>query len=48
MAAFEGFYKGLIGTTGFTEVTPYFTMETIKETTALPIQNIDRYKNSGK
>jgi len=34
---FDGFYKGLIGTTGLTEVTPYFTMETIKETTALPI-----------
>ena len=37
MAAFDAFYKGLIGTTGLTEVTSYFTMETIKETTALPI-----------
>ena len=36
-AAFDAFYKGLIGTTGLTEVTSYFTMETIKETTALPI-----------
>ena len=37
MAAFDAFYKGLIGTTALTEVTSYFTMETIKETTALPI-----------
>ena len=37
MAAFDAFYKGLIGTAGLTEVTSYFTMETIKETTALPI-----------
>ena len=37
MAAFDAFYKGLIGTEGLTEGTSYFTMETIKETTALPI-----------
>ena len=37
MAAFEAFYKGLIGTAALTEVSSYFTMETIKETTALPI-----------
>ena len=37
MAAFDAFYKGLIGTVALTEVTSYFTMETIKETTALPI-----------
>ena len=36
-ASFDAFYKGLIGTEGFTEVTSYFTMETIKKTTALPI-----------
>ena len=36
-AAFDAFYKGLIGTEGLTEVTSYFTMETIKETPALPI-----------
>ena len=36
-AAFDAFYKGLIGTEGLTEVTSYFTMETIKKTTALPI-----------
>ena len=36
-AAFDAFYKGLIGTERLTEVTSYFTMETIKETTALPI-----------
>ena len=37
MAAFDAFYKSLIGTAGLTEVTSNFTMETIKETTALPI-----------
>ena len=37
MAAFDAFYKGLIGTAALTEVSSYFTMETIKETTALPI-----------
>ena len=37
MAAYDAFYKGLIGTAALTEVTSYFTMETIKETTALPI-----------
>ena len=37
MAAFDAFYKDLIGTAALTEVTSYFTMETIKETTALPI-----------
>ena len=36
-AAFDAFYKGLIGTEGLTEGTSYFTMETIKKTTALPI-----------
>ena len=37
MAAFDAFYKGLIGTAALTEVSSHFTMETIKETTALPI-----------
>ena len=37
MAAFDAFYKDLIGTAALTEVSSYFTMETIKETTALPI-----------
>ena len=37
MAACDSFYKDLIGTAALTEVTSYFTMETIKETTALPI-----------
>ena len=37
MAAFDAFYKGLIGTAALTEVSSYFAMETIKETTALPI-----------
>ena len=37
MAAFDAFYRGLIGTEGLTEGTSYFTMERIKETTALPI-----------
>ena len=37
MAFFDAFYKGLIGTIGVTEVTSYFTIETIKKTTALPI-----------
>jgi Lrp/AsnC family transcriptional regulator len=37
MAAFDAFYKDLIDTAALTEVTSYFTMETIKETTALPI-----------
>ena len=36
-AAFDSFYKDLIGPAALTEVTSYFTMETIKETTALPI-----------
>ena len=37
MKAFDAFYKHLIETTGLTEVTSRFSMETIKETTALPI-----------
>ena len=37
MAAFDAFYKGLIGTAALTEVSSYFAMETMKETTALPI-----------
>ena len=35
--AFDEFYKRLIGTTAINEVTSRFSMETIKETTALPI-----------
>ena len=35
--AFDDFYKRLIGTTAINEVTSRFSMETIKETTALPI-----------
>ena len=35
--AFDKFYKRLIGTTAINEVTSRFSMETIKETTALPI-----------
>mgnify|MGYP001311316467 CR=1 FL=1 len=34
---FDEFYKRLIGTTAINEVTSRFSMETIKETTALPI-----------
>lgn len=37
MASFDGFYKRLTGITALTEVTSRFSMETIKETTALPI-----------
>ena len=37
MGAFDTFYKRLIGTAALGEVTSHFTMETIKETTALPI-----------
>ena len=37
MAAFDAFYKGLIGTAALTEVSSYFAMETMKETTVLPI-----------
>ena len=37
MKTFDAFYKHLIETTGLTEVTSRFSMETIKETTALPI-----------
>ena len=37
MEAFDEFYKGLIGTTALNDVTSRFSMETIKETTALPI-----------
>ena len=37
MEAFDAFYKRLIGTAGLGEVTSHFTMEKIKETTALPI-----------
>ena len=35
--AFDDFYKRLIGTNAINEVTSRFSMETIKETTALPI-----------
>ena len=37
MEAFDEFYKRLIGTTALNNVTSRFSMETIKETTALPI-----------
>ena len=37
MEAFDKFYKRLIGVTAFSEVTSRFSMEKIKETTALPI-----------
>jgi len=37
MKSFDAFYKHLIETTGLTEVTSRVSMETIKETTALPI-----------
>ena len=37
MEAFDVFYKRLIEGTELREVTSHFTMETIKETTALPI-----------
>ncbi len=37
MASFDEFYKRLTGITALTEVTSRFSMETIKETTALPI-----------
>ena len=37
MEAFDAFYKRLIGTAALGEVTSHFAMETIKETTALPI-----------
>ena len=35
--AFDNFYKRLIGASSINEVTSRFSMETIKETTALPI-----------
>jgi len=35
--AFDDFYKRLIGTSSINEVTSRFSMETIKQTTALPI-----------
>ena len=35
--AFDDFYKRLIGTSAISEVTSRFSMETIKQTTALPI-----------
>ena len=38
--AFDNFYKRLIGASSINEVTSRFSMETIKETTALPIQNL--------
>ena len=38
MEAFDEFYKQLINTTALNDVTSRFSMETIKETTALPIQ----------
>lgn len=37
MAAFDEFYKQLIGVAALSEVTSRFAMETIKETTALPV-----------
>ena len=37
MKSFDAFYKHLIETTGLTEVISRFSMETIKETTTLPI-----------
>jgi len=37
MESFDEFYKRLVGITALTEVTSRFSMETIKETTALPI-----------
>ncbi len=37
MAAFDEFYKNLIDLTALSEVTSRFSMEKIKETTALPI-----------
>ena len=37
MASFDEFYKRLIGITALNDVTSRFSMERIKETTALPI-----------
>jgi len=37
MKAFDAFYKRLVDTTPLTEVTARFSMETIKQTTALPV-----------
>lgn len=37
MKAFDAFYKRLVDTTPLTEVTSRFSMETIKQTTALPV-----------
>ncbi len=37
MRAFDAFYKRLVDSTPLVEVTSRFSMETIKETTALPI-----------
>lgn len=37
MKAFDGFYKRLVDTTPLAEVTSRFSMETIKQTTALPV-----------
>lgn len=37
MASYDAFYKRLIDIAALTEVTSRFSMETIKETTALPI-----------
>jgi Lrp/AsnC family transcriptional regulator len=37
MKHFDEFYKSLVGTTSLAEVTSRFSMESIKQTTALPI-----------
>ena len=37
MKAFDAFYKRLVDTTPLAEVTSRFSMETIKQTTALPV-----------
>jgi len=37
ISAFDAFYKRLISTSAINEVTSRFSMETIKDTTALPI-----------
>jgi Lrp/AsnC family transcriptional regulator len=37
MKSFDQFYKKLVELTALSEVTSRFSMETIKETTALPV-----------
>ncbi|MCG8504781.1 MAG: Lrp/AsnC family transcriptional regulator [Sphingomonadales bacterium] len=46
IAAFDSFYKELIRTAEFADVSSSFAMEQIKYTTALPIRYLDQQKSS--